>query len=547
MLNSLKKKDFQFKKSKKTFILFFVLLANISFGQDLSYIYGKVVDSKTGEPLAFASIVQKNKSVGLITNDDGSFKLPSYYATANATIVVSFIGYYSEEIVVTNLDRNNLNVIKLVEKTEFLEEIVIKNKVKRNLTAKDIVKLAIKNIRNNYPFNSFSYVGYYRDYQKSKDNTYVNLNEAILHVHDPGFGFLDFASTNTQIYQYETNKNFPIDTVAARPYDYSAKTKVIDNAKLGYLSTNANEFTMLRVHDAIRNYNINSYDFVNKFKKDFVQNHVFEKIKETSFDDVALYEIGVFKFLDNVFAEGKIYISKDDYKIYKFQYTVYKRTRVKSRSSSYMNSVSMVPDKGELIINIIVEYTNYNEMMYPKYISFNNPFEVLSPPKFVPVDAKFATFPMSSGVPLIYVDMTFNNEISPKKAYRKKNYKMRYQGAKVKIDSVRVMGKTLRIWPNDNDMYFPKQAFLSGRRLSGSDFNLEVKNITDVYGNVVFEDEVVPYSQYREFFIQQLNTNPQKNPLDSLYMIKDKPLSSDQPMSPPKDISQYWMNSPLKE
>ncbi len=549
MLNSLKRKGFQFRKNHIFLVFFFLLLANFSFGQDLSYIYGKVVDSKTGAPLAFASIVQKNKSVGLISNDDGSFKLPSYYATANATIVVSFIGYYSEEILVTDLDKNDLNIIKLVEKAESLDEIVIKNTVKKkNLSAEDIVELAVKNIRYNYPFNYFSYVGYYRDYQKSKDNTYVNLNEAILHVHDPGFGFQDYASTNTQIYKYAINPNFPIDTVASRPYDYSTKTKVIDNAKLGYLSKNVNEFTMLRVHDAIRNYNINTYDFVNNLEVDFVKNHVFEMIRETSLDNVALYEIGVFKFLDNVFAEGKIFISKDDYKIYKFQYTVYKRTRTTKRlNSSYMNPISLVPKKGELIINIIVEYANHNEVMYPKYISFNNPFEVLSPPKFFPVDAKFDAFPTPSGAPLIFVDITFNNQVAPNnKAFKKRNYRLRYKGDKVKIDSIRILGQTVRIWPNDDDMYFPKRAWLNGQRLSGRDFNFEVRNIKDVHGNVVFEDEILPYNQYREFFIQELHPGGQ-NPGNSLFMIKNNPLSSDQPMSPPKDTSKYWMNTPLKE
>ena len=531
--------------ARKFIFLIFILQVTFSFGQDLSYIYGKVVDSKTGAPLAFASIVQKNKSVGLISNDDGSFKIPSYFATANAIIVVSFIGYYSEEILVTDLNRNDLNIIKLVEKTEFLEEIVVKNRPK-NLTAEGIVKLAIKNIKNNYPFEDFSYVGYYRDYQRNKDSAYVNLNEAILHVYDAGFGFEDFTATNTRIYQYAKNLNFPIDTVASRPYDYTKKTKIIDNARLGVWSQNVNEFTMLRVHDAIRNYNINTYDFVNNLEKDFIKNHKFELVRETSLNDVSLYEIKTYKFLDNVFAEGTIFISKDDYKIYKFQYAVYSKQRVKTRRKSYINPLNLVPRKGELIINIIVEYADYNEIMYPKYISFNNTFEVTGPPKFFPVDANFGMVKTPSDNTLIYVDMIFNNQVSPKRASRKRNYKLSHKGDRIKVDSLKVSGDTVRIWPNDDDMYFPKRAWLNGQRLSGDDFSLEVKNIRDVDGNIVFKGEILPYNQYREFFIQELKLDS-KRPKDSLYMIRWQPIFKNQPIGTPKDISKYWMNTPLKQ
>lgn len=542
MTNIFKRKNSLRNKLKKFLLIIALIQSSLSFGQELPFYFGKIVDSKNGAPLAFASIVQKNKSVGLISNDNGTFKIPTYFAVANVTVVVSFIGYYSEEILVSDLDRNKLNIIKLVEKTEFLNEVVVKNRPK-NLTAEGIVKLAIKNIKNNYPFDDFSYVGYYRDYQKTRDNTYVNLNEAILHVYDAGFGFKDYAATYTQIYKYTKNLSFPIDTVASRLYDYTNNTKVIDNARLGYLSKNVNEFSILRVHDAIRNYNINTYDFVNNLESDFVRNHAFEMVRETSLNDISLYEIKTYKYIDNIYAEGKIFISKDDYKIYKLQYAVYQRKEGNSRKNSY----TPVLNKGELIINIIVEYADYNETMYPKYISFNNPFEVTGPPKFFPVDAKFGFVRTPPDNTILFVDMIFNNKVSPKKAYKKKNYKLRYKGSKIKIDSIKVKEDTVRIWPKDSDMYFPKRAWLEdGLRLSGKDFSLEVKNIEDIDGNVVFQDEIIPYSQYREFFIQELKLDTKK-PKNVQYMIKNQPIFKNQPIGTSEDISKYWMNTPLKE
>jgi len=539
---------FGFVKSRNLLVLFFVLQAIAFYGQDLSYIYGKVVDSRTGEPLAFASISQKDKSVGLISNDDGSFKIPAYFATANATMVVSFIGYFPQEILVANLDKNNLNIIKLVEKTESLNEIVIKNKAKkRTLNAEMIVQAAIKNIVYNYPFKSFSYVGYYRDYQKTEYNTYVNLNEAILHVYDPGFGFKDHMSSDIQIYKYSKNQSFPTDTIASQPYDYANKTKVIKSAQLGSMSNNANEFALLRVHDAIRNYNINTYDFVNNLQINFVNNHSFEIIRETSIDNVSLYEIRIFKYMTDIFAEGSIFISKDDYKIYKFQYAIYKGKQLKRGTLPFIDASSLSARGGQLIMNVTVEYTNYNEIMYPQYISFNNPFEIVGVPKFFPTKATFGSVETSSGETLLYVDTAFNNKINPKKASKKRNYRLKYKGGKIRIDSIRVMDKTLRVYPKDDDVYFPKKAWLEdGVELSNKDFTLEIKNLKDVYGNIVYKGKMTRYNQYREFFIQELNINPEK-PKNALFMIKSMPISGKQPIKAPKDISKYWMNSPLKQ
>jgi hypothetical protein len=532
-------------KRKIRVVFFIALLLNVlsSSGQELSYIYGKVVDSRSGAPLAFASIVQKNKSVGLISNDDGSFKIPKYFDTAKVTLVVSFIGYYSQEVEVASLNKEGLNIIKLVEKTELLNEIVIKDN--QLLTPHQIVELAIKNIKNNYPFEPFTYVGYYRDYQKNEENNYLNLNEAILQVHDRGFRYKDFESTQTNILKYEQNQDFPVDETAAKLYDYHEKTKVMDNAELGYLSKNTNEFTILRVHDAIRNYNINTYDYVNKLNTDFVKNHNFILVKETSVDDVELYEIKAMKQFGRIYAEGHIFISKNDYKMYKFDYSVYKRkTRRPMKRTSR--------EKRKLIFNIVVEYTNYNETMYPKYISFKNPFEVLQPPKFLPTDAQYRVVqkPLANSTDraenaLLFVDIIFNNTVDPKKAYKKKNYRIAYKETQIGIDSIHVRNDTIRVFPNDKESIYAKRAWLAGLNIGGKGFSMELKNIEDVDGNVVFQGKMAPFVQYREFFIQELKTNTQR-PKNVTSMIKFQPLSKDQPINSKEDISKYWMNTPLQ-
>ena len=71
-------------------------------------------------PVIGASVVEKgNTGNGTITDIDGNFSLQ---VPANATIVISFIGYKTQEIPVNG--QKSLTV-QLVEDSEMLEEVVV--------------------------------------------------------------------------------------------------------------------------------------------------------------------------------------------------------------------------------------------------------------------------------------------------------------------------------------------------------------------------------------------------------------------------------------
>jgi len=83
-------------------------------------ITGKVTDSKDGSPLIGASISAKGSTAGAITDINGAFKLS--VPTSTTTLVVSYIGYNSKEVLITSdllsisLDANNnsLNEVLVV-------------------------------------------------------------------------------------------------------------------------------------------------------------------------------------------------------------------------------------------------------------------------------------------------------------------------------------------------------------------------------------------------------------------------------------------------
>ena len=87
--------------------------------QQNKQVTGNVVDA-TGEPIIGANIVVKGTTNGTITDFDGNFTLTD--VPANGILVISYIGYLSQEIPVG--DQAAINVI-LKEDTQTLDEVVV--------------------------------------------------------------------------------------------------------------------------------------------------------------------------------------------------------------------------------------------------------------------------------------------------------------------------------------------------------------------------------------------------------------------------------------
>lgn len=95
-----------------------VLLTNSSWAQVVS-ISGKVTDAASGEPLPGVTVLVQGTTVGTITNFDGDYVLQT---EKGATILFSYIGYKTSEIVVG--DQTKVN-IQLAVNTEDLDEVVV--------------------------------------------------------------------------------------------------------------------------------------------------------------------------------------------------------------------------------------------------------------------------------------------------------------------------------------------------------------------------------------------------------------------------------------
>ena len=106
------------KGAKTLAIALVMLLVNctLAFAQNIS-VTGNVVDD-LGEPVMGASVVQKGTTNGCTTDIDGNFTLN---VPKGSTLTISFVGYTSQEVVVTS---NKINVT-LSEDSQLLNETVV--------------------------------------------------------------------------------------------------------------------------------------------------------------------------------------------------------------------------------------------------------------------------------------------------------------------------------------------------------------------------------------------------------------------------------------
>ena len=105
---------------KKIILLLLVALVSGSslFAQNID-VHGVIVDKKTGEALIGATILQKGATNGATTGTTGEFTIT---APQNSVLMVSYIGYVSQEIKVTTESQLR---IELEEVNKALEEVVV--------------------------------------------------------------------------------------------------------------------------------------------------------------------------------------------------------------------------------------------------------------------------------------------------------------------------------------------------------------------------------------------------------------------------------------
>ena len=111
-------------------LLILLLLINSVFSQtksksdSIKILKGRIINVVDKKPLQSAHVLNLNSVVGIITNRKGKFKI---HAKANDTIFISYIGYQSIKLRVTDdLLKGNELVIAIHVKTTHIDEVTVK-------------------------------------------------------------------------------------------------------------------------------------------------------------------------------------------------------------------------------------------------------------------------------------------------------------------------------------------------------------------------------------------------------------------------------------
>lgn len=499
-----------------TFTLFCIFFVNAQGVLELLF---RVIDEDTKSAIPYATVQFSESKNGFVANFDGDFRIPYEYKLQNENIIISSIGYERMELALVNMKNKSINIIELKPKIEQLDEVVIKstNKEKSGIEISPytIVKTAISRINKNYPQNSYSKLGYYRDYQ-IVNGTYYNLNEAIIESFDTGFDTDVIMDKGNQsvLYSYKENNNFPRDSLLLLPYD--GEKKYISNTNIS--GQGGNELGILNIHNPIRNYNQLSFSFVYIFKKKFLDNHDLTNIKKVYLNDEVLYEID-FKAKEELTktsheAKGKIYISKSDFSIHKFKYAVYE---IKTP---------------EPLFEVNIEYKKKDDIMYLNYITFNNQFVINSQFSF---DVKNIEYDVEENS--FYV--SFNNSLD-KSTVDKRDFKFRYKKKKLLVKDFEII--------TDNTVKVKIAEFTAPKDIADSndmvEFNTKIRNIYDIIGRKLYDVPKLKGFQYREFFVQEIFEDKKINQ-DNIFIDKYSPISEAK-INNLKSTKSYWLNSPLK-
>ena len=94
--------------------------------------------------------------VGVISDDNGNFRIPGIYKTQQDTLKISSIGYKTMFVPLEQHKGDGINIVFLSSKVESLDEVsLLFQKNKKKMSAGRIVKEAIKRIPDNYPALTF--------------------------------------------------------------------------------------------------------------------------------------------------------------------------------------------------------------------------------------------------------------------------------------------------------------------------------------------------------------------------------------------------------
>jgi len=326
-------------KKSIQFILLFVIIfgyfqtINITIAQQQEYseYSGMVMDSKTKQPLEFASIIVSGTNISTISNLDGKFLLKVPTKVLNKSVTISYLGYKNKVIKLQNFSKGM--EIKMMESYENLPNVSIVSGDPRY-----ILKRVMKNRDKNYPSQPLIMNAFYRESIK-KRRKYASLSEAVVEIYKQPYQVL----AKDQIKLFKSRKST----------DY----RKIDTLVIKLQGGPYNNINM----DLIKNKDL-------LFSEDFFDLYDFTLDKTINLNNKPVFVINFVQrssIVEPLF-KGKLYIDVSSYALTKAVFSL--NLENLKKASKYF--VKKKPAKADVIpvhTKYIVDYVNNSGKWYYNY------------------------------------------------------------------------------------------------------------------------------------------------------------------------------------
>lgn len=309
------------------FIAVYITLSFLVFNlkaQERVILSGAVLDEQTHQPLSFASISIQHKPHGTVTNVEGEFDFHVPVESVYDTVIVSYIGYKSFTASVQQLV--NVERILLSAAAQWLKTVEIEAK---KITGRDVVALAVRNLRNNYSQEPYCLEGFFREIEE-ENGKYVLLTEAAIELYDKNFDGRPRKLPQESVNIREMRRSIRYSKLYAKDNIGHALVDLIENNDVRYnrgmLDTTRNTFAIERI---------------------------------TEYNGRQVYQVSMTNRTDR----GTLYIDTDTYGFLKIEMDCRSRN---AQEKYYAVNVRDSVKRGRVWFRFSIEFEVYNNKLYPR-------------------------------------------------------------------------------------------------------------------------------------------------------------------------------------
>ena len=190
---------------------FFISLGSVFAQQkeEFKQYRGKVIDASTKKPLVFATLALEGTNISTISNTEGEFLLKIPKDKSTGTVTISFLGYESKTVALSDLKSNKNKISLDISVTQLLEVNINAPKDARALVRETLAKKG-----DNYFDDPTLMTAFYRETIKKRRRN-VSLSEAVVNIYKTPYKSL--RKDAVELYKARKSTDYSrLDTVALK-------------------------------------------------------------------------------------------------------------------------------------------------------------------------------------------------------------------------------------------------------------------------------------------------------------------------------------------